>query len=186
MELLKKIINNNRALFDDSEPENGHFNRFENKLKAYHRRKMVLSIPFLLKTAAVLLLLVMSSYLTYKYFITGNDITNFNRITVGDISPEYQEMEIYYTSLVNQQFEQINRLFIDDSTEKKIVIRELSEMDEMLNSLTDELNTNPNDERIISTIIEYYQLKIEILNRIIYHLKNVKPLNKSSHEKIEI
>jgi len=63
---------------------------------------------------------------------------------------------------------------------------ELSEMDSLFVNLQAEYKANPNDERIINAMIEYYQTKLDIVNTIKTDLENVKNLKNKKHENTEI
>ena len=47
-------------------------------------------------------------------------------------------------------------------------------MDSLFNTLKKEYELNPNDERIINAMIDYYQTKLDIVNRIKTDLEKVK------------
>jgi hypothetical protein len=64
--------------------------------------------------------------------------------------------------------------------------QELSEMDSLFVNLKQEYQTNPNDERIINAMIEYYQTKLEIVNTIKTDLEKVKQLKNKGDENTEI
>ena len=59
-------------------------------------------------------------------------------------------------------------------------------MDSLFVNLQQEYKANPNDERIINAMIEYYQTKLEIVNTIKTDLENVKILKNKKHENTEM
>lgn len=98
------------------------------------------------------------------------------------------EVEQFYTQKVSLTYKQMNRknLFTDEE-QKKIVMYELAEMDSIYNNLKKDLKTNPDDERIISAMIEHYQLKLEIMNSILGQLYEINHIYKQTdHENNEI
>ena len=186
MKDLEKIIRKNRSVFDSDEPNDGHFDRFEQKLKEFNKNKKSFSFTYLLKVAAIAVLVLLSGL-----WVFDNIPKNQNRtgIALSDVSPEYNEVEMYYTHLVNQKYNELDQFNFIDSTQKKMLINELTEMDKMYESLKKDLQTSPNDERVINAMIQHYRLKVKIMNQIVYQLqqaKNYKEKNSDNNESTEI
>ncbi len=185
MNKLEKQIQAMRQKFDSEEPSSGHMERFEQKL---HRqsRSLFSRIPYALKAAVVLLLVALSSILIYEqariYY------SNQRVLSLQDISYEFGEAEFYYTSLINNKYQEINRLNIDDPKQKKMLMVELDEMDKLFHSLQKDFQVNPTDRRVINAMISHYQLKLEVMSQIISHLEEVNQVNNKyeNHESKEI
>jgi hypothetical protein len=67
-------------------------------------------------------------------------------------------------------------------TEKQMMNNELVEFEERFKNLQTDLAANPNDERVINAMLEYYQSKLEIINMIVNKLQEVKQEKNKSHE----
>jgi hypothetical protein len=184
MSELEKYIKENREAFN-SEPKAGHFDRFSEKLDQLPSGRKVSLFPRILKVAAIAILVVLSSLWTYeKVFQHSSE----NGIALGDVSPEYREVEHYYKQQINIRYEEINNdhLFTD-SIQKKMVLKELSEMDSIYNCMKKDLKTNPNDERVINTMIEHYRLKVQVMNNLLEQLQKIQTNQKQiSHENNQI
>ncbi len=185
MNKLEKYIRDNHQSFQ-VEPNEGHFDRFKAKMdkQASAGRKIKL-FPQVLKVASIVVLIVISSLWTYEKLSTKNISDG---ISLSDISPEYMEVEQFYAQKVNLTYKQMNRtnLFTDEK-QKIIVMHELAEMDSIYNNLKKDLKTNPDDERVISAMIEHYQLKLEIMNNILGQLYEINQTYKQTdHENTEI
>lgn len=177
---IEKIIKENKDFFNSSEPAKGHFERFENKLKIFSRgdglplrgytnkAKKIISISYLLKAASIAILITISILWTYNKLTTDPIKQSPEGIALKDISPEYEEVEIYYSSLVNSKLNNLLQHFKtdDDLEEKQEILDELSEFDSLYTSLQIELQANPDNEKIINAMIENYQLKAEIIDRV--------------------
>ena len=72
-----------------------------------------------------------------------------------------------------------------DSTQKNIVMNELTEMDAMYEALKKDLTTNPDDERVINAMIQHYQLKVEVMNQIVNQLRQAKNINNQKSDNYE-
>lgn len=188
MDQIEKTIRENRELFDVSEPAEGHFDRFSDKLKSQPQKGG--GIPWLtyLKAASIAILVLFSSLWVYETFMNkpGAD----KGISLGEISPEYREVEVYYTSMVNARYDEIDHcVFPEDSLQKEILKKELSDMDSIFVNLQIEFQVNPTDDRVIHAMIDHYEYKLEVMNQILDQLKqlNIQELkNDTNHEKANI
>jgi hypothetical protein len=183
MDKLDKIFFEHRADFDE-EPQNGHFERFEQRLNQSEtkNRKPLLS-PFL-KVAAVLVIVLLSANL----FFTIRSSKQKNKETASTRN-EIKEASFYYTSKINTGIRELETMAnegIGSPSEIVQIKHELSEMDSLFLNLQQEYKANPNDERIINAMIEYYQTKLDIVNTIKTDLENVKQLKRKYNENTEM
>jgi len=179
MDKLDKIFFENRDDFDE-EPRDGHFERFEQRLKQAKKKqqKPILS-PFL-KVAAVLVIVLLSANL----FFTIRSPKQKNKETAANRN-EMNEASFYYTSKINTGIRELETMAnegIGSTTEIVQIKHELSEMDSLFVNLQQEYKANPNDERIINAMIEYYQTKLDIVNTIKTDLENVKQQKRKYNE----
>jgi len=183
MKNIEDIIRENKELFNGAEPSEGHFRRFEMKLQMRFSTGTIKRsiVPYLLKAAVVTLLVTLSSLWTWDNFIRPDR----NRMALGDVSPQYREVENYYSHQVNlMETELVNLDFQNHPEQKEMLINEMKGMDSVYVQLQHELKANPNDERIINAMIEHYQTKVEIMSYILDQLKAVRneSINKSEDE----
>ena len=184
MENIDKIIRNNRELFDTTDPNEGHFNRFAAKLKQQKRKNHSLTYTFLLKAASIAILVTLSFLWTYDNLIKPS--SENSGITLSEVSDEYREVEVYYKQQVNLRYGQIRNMDIfSDSIQKSTLLKELSDMDSIYTNLQDELESNPKDKRIINAMIEHYQLKVDVMNQILLQLEQIKNENLTKNENHE-
>ena len=181
MKSIDDTIRNNKDFFEDAEPSEGHLERFNRKLeKRFQVNTITRSIvPYLLKAAVVTLLITLSSLWTWDHFIR----TGSSRMTLGQVSPQYKEVENYYVHQVNlMEGEIVNVDLKNNPAQKTILLKELKSMDSTYVSLQKELKANPNDERIINAMIEHYQTKLEVMTYIVNQLKTIRNDNQNKKE----
>jgi len=190
MKDINKIIHENRSVFDSFEPDEGHFERFEQKLNQHHKSKSktktktkTFTLGYILKAAVVALLVVISGLWVYDKTLAP-PVTK-NGIALREISPEYREVEMYYANLVNQKYNEINDFAFMDSTQKEMLVNELNEMDSIYENLKKDLTMNPNDDRVINAMIQHYQLKVEVMNQILTQLHEVKNTEQEKSDNYE-
>jgi hypothetical protein len=186
MKTIEELIRNNKDLFEDKEPSEGHFDRFSVKLEIRCHTKAKRSIvPYLLRAAVVTLLVTLSSLWTWDHFIR----TGSSRMTLGQVSPQYKEVENYYIHQVSlMEGEIVNTDLKNNPDQKETLMKEMKSMDSVYVSLQKELKVNPNDERIINAMIEHYQTKLEVMTYIVNQLKTIRNdnLNKKEDEKVSL
>jgi cytochrome c-type biogenesis protein CcmH/NrfG len=171
MKTIDNYIRNNLEKFDTEEPLSGHAERFSAKLKRNYG--MISGNIWLMvaRVAAVILFGLIISYVIVHEF----DQLKMNSVgkNAAISNPELLETEQFYTSQLNIYYKRIQNLgFNNNLKEKKKVLNELSEMDKQVQAMKRDLQQNPDDERIVSAIINFYQLKIEIMDMIIMHTQN--------------
>ncbi len=180
MKNIEEIIRENRNLFEDAEPMDGHIERFNWKLeKRLHSKETKRSIvPYLLRAAVVTVLVTLSSLWVWDHFIRAD-----KGMTLGEVSPQYREVENYYIHQVNMMEGEIKNDEATSSPEQKAELqKELQSMDSAYVQLKKELKANPSDERIINAMIEHYQTKVEVMSYIVSQLKAIRNENQNKHE----
>ena len=181
MKTIEDIIRNNKESFDGAEPPDGHFERFSRKLEIRYGVKTIKRsiVPYLLKAAVVTILVTLSSLWTWDHFIRSDR----NSMTLGEVSPQYKEVENYYVHQVSiMESEIVNIDFKNNPEQNKMLIAEMNSMDSVYVQLKKELKANPNDERIINAMIEHYQTKVEVMSYIVNQLKAIRNENQKNTE----
>lgn len=176
MKELEKILRDHKDQFDDQEPQDGHFENFLEKINKQKKRNLFESIPSVLKVAVIVTFIIVSGLIGYQ-------IRNMegNHLGLGAISPEYREVELFYTANINSQLGMLKQLGgFDKKQHQSILNEELKDMDKRYSQLKKELELHPDDDRIIQAMIEYYQVKTSVLNRIIEQLYQVKKQNRNN------
>lgn len=178
MKTIDELLRENKDFFEDAEPMEGHFERFSRKLEMRFRKEAPKKsiVPYLLRAAVVTLLVTLSSLYTWDNFIRPEK----TGMTLGQVSPEYKEVENYYIHQVNLMEDELSGIALTDEEQKKTLMNELKSMDSVKISLQKELKANPNDERIINAMIEHYQTKLEVMSYIVTQLKAIHDQNNNS------
>ena len=187
MKNIEEIIRNNKDFFEEAEPSTGHLERFNRKLERRFQINTIKRsiVPYLLRAAVVTLLVTLSSLWTWDHFIR----TGSSRMTLGQVSPQYKEVENYYVHQVNMMESEIVNVDLKNNPEQKnMLLKEMKNMDSTYVSLQKELKANPNDERIINAMIEHYQTKLEVMTYIVNQLKTIRNdnQNKQENEKVNL
>lgn len=188
---IEELIQKNIDALNDNEPMEGHFQRFEEKLKAQHKTRRI-SYKSVLQLAAAVVFVFLLTNQAFIYFSTDSQglILNAGKskeATLASVSPEYKEVEFYYTTSINSGISQWNELmnngFISED-EQAMMQEELAEFERLYKTLQSDLAANPNDERVINAMLEFYQTKLSLINMIVNKLEDVKQQKNNHNENI--
>ena len=185
---IEEIILNNLKELNDFEPKEGHFERFQAKLNVQQKKKKItLNLVWKVAAAVVFVLLAVNQANIYFSPDKQNQILSNNNsdFSLASVSPEYKEVEFYYTNAINVGLNQWNTLMADgyiSAEEQELMDIELSDFETRYKNLQTDLAANPNDERVINAMLEYYQSKLEIINMIVNKLQEVKQQKNNNNE----
>jgi hypothetical protein len=185
---IEEIILKNLKELNDLEPMDGHLERFQAKLNKRNKKKLI-TFSLVWKVAAAVVFVLLAVNQANIYFSPekqNENLTGSNsEFSLASVSPEYKEVEFYYTNAINVGLNQWNNLeaggFISE-TEKELMNTELSEFEIRFKNLQTDLAANPNDERVINAMLEYYKAKLDIINMIVNKLQEVKQTKNNKHE----
>lgn len=172
MESLEKYIRSNRDSFDEKEPSDGHFDRFLQKIETRKpARKVNL---FMVAAAAAISGIILTGTLGLLVNGSSNSIFSKSELTLSVISPELEEVENYYLSQINSKNNLINSLKKNSSPEvESVVNKAIIDMDLGYNLLKKDLTMNPKQQRVVSAMIQQYQVRVDMLDQILKTLQNV-------------
>lgn len=186
---IEELILRNLRELNDSEPSEGHLERFEARLQAMDRKqkKPVFDLVWKIAAAAVFAFLLVNQAVIWFSAdpVTRETNTVAEKISLGDISADYEEVEFYYTNAISvglNQWENLVAQGLISQEEQQMLDEELSEFEAVYNKLQGDLAISPNDERVINAMLEYYQTKLSLINMIVDKLHEVKQKNNISYE----
>jgi hypothetical protein len=161
-----------------------HFRKFEALLKSKMHKQKPKQKPFKWLSIAASIVLLIS--LGIKFYPTElieaypKEIKT-NQITLGNISPEFNTIEAYYTNSINIEISQL-----DLSDESKDIVDgyllKIAKLTKEYKSLTKELNTKGVNDATIDALISNLQLRLQLLQRLKKQLKQLKNLNTKQNE----
>ena len=191
---IEEMILKNMEALNNNEPLDGHFERFEKKLNTKNKTRNI-TWKGVLKIAAVVIFVMLATNQISIYFspetkglagLVLNKTENTN-ISLASLSPEYTEVEFYYTTSINTGLDQWNKLSkagLISEDEQAMMDDELKDFENMYKNLQQDLAANPNDERVINAMLEFYQVKLSVITMIVNKLEEVKQQKNNHYENI--
>lgn len=186
---IEKLILNNLKELNNDEPPAGHFQRFEAKLEGLDKKKKIISLNLVWKVAAAAVFAFLMVNQGIIWFSPEKEIENVEKMgakmTLASVSPQYEEVEFYYTNAISGGLSQWEKLVSEgliSDEEQQMMSYELKEFEEVFKNLQTDLSANPNDERVIHAMLEYYQTKLSLINMIVEKLEEVKQTKSRDYE----
>jgi hypothetical protein len=172
MKKIEEIIKNNKEVFSDLEPSDGHFERFSEKLNAehQHRESWFERYAIAIRIAAGVLIFLAVSTLIYTDRLPGIKNLFTQRLASAELPLELVEAMQYYNILSDKKVNQIDELAssTDEATRiKEKAENELKVLEENATDLENEYAQNPNNERILNALLLNQRKKAEILDKIL-------------------
>ena len=109
-----------------------------------------------------------------------------DKVAMNEIPASVIEADQYYSTQVNQRVDEIRAFTFDNVNEKAVLLEELEELDIYQQQLMKDLEANPDDERVINAMIKHYQVKLDVMDQIIYQLNQLKTETDKDNEKKSI
>jgi hypothetical protein len=175
MSMIEEKIKKNRDLFDEAQPGEGHFDRFQSKLDTLH------SVPAsgarwysgrLFRVAAVIVALLGFSVISYLVI----PFDSSNQLAANTLPREIQEAKMYYDQQANEKLRKINECASSTSEAsyiQKVVSNEISLLDSNSVKLVEELQNDKDNKRLINALIRNYKTKSDLLDDILNRICHI-------------
>mmetsp|Transcript_15566 Transcript_15566/g.18093 ORF Transcript_15566/g.18093 Transcript_15566/m.18093 type:complete len:192 (-) Transcript_15566:902-1477(-) len=173
---------------ENIELSNKHSMKFEALLKQemHSKKNKIFSFRWLSIAASIVLLISIGIQFNSNQNIEPEltDVKSNSKqkeITLGNISPEFNTIETYYTNSINLEISQL-----DLSEENKDLVDsyllKIAELTKEYKSLTKELNTKGVNDATIDALIRNLQLRLQLLQRLKKQMNEFKNLNTKQNE----
>lgn len=164
---------------DVAEPNEGHQDRFKEKLRRSNDKgrggkiRMLWS-PLLGAVAAILIIVIIAG-------------TSFGNLTdkgdLAGISPEMKETQEFYTTLIKTELAKLEAANTPET--EKLVNDALAQMDKLdldYERLKKDLKKSGQDKRVIFAMITNLQQRIDILTNVMEQIEKIKELKNPNNE----
>ncbi|WP_424963596.1 hypothetical protein [Ekhidna sp.] len=167
---LEKFIMDNREAFDTATPTDKTWSKIDQRLT-----KKGSVWPSIWKVAAML-------FMASTIFLMIDKNTDEKEGPI--LSEEFTQAEDYYVTLINQKRQAIKSQLTPEQHEQFLV--EIDQLDSMYVELKKTYQTNASNDRVMDAMINNLQLRLDILNKQLDILENIKNQNNESDISIEI
>ncbi len=187
---LEKFIKDNRTDFDRQMPSFELWHKIETEIQGGATGKKLTSAtsrrfgPRFFRVAASIAILIMAAGWG-GYYLGQPSAAETSQELLVEIAPDFPELEQYYTEEIQEKYSRLVSLSYDATLEK-----DLDQVDQAMEELREELTHAPreNAAAIVSQMIQNYQIKVQILERVLERLEageqGAKDLNTKQNEVI--
>lgn len=157
--------------FDCETPNEGHKNRFEDKLKVFNGNEESKAS----KTRILWLTLGSIAATILLFFSIGIFNPDHNELEdLADVSAEMAETQQFFTLAINQELEKIDgqrspetQKLIDDA------MAQLQILEKDYKTLQDDLNVSGDDQRVIFAMITNFQNRVDLLQTVLEQINEI-------------
>lgn len=187
MDTLEKFITDHRTELDDATPRPEVWDKIEAALDGTAKVRKLPRNYRLWQIAAVGLLLMVAGIGIGKFGLSsaGGQGTLTNASTPGSslaaVAPEHAEAELFFNRQIAQKVKQLRKLGSGQQVEKDLAL-----LEDQMKELKQAYEEAPGDRKefIVSAMIENYQLRIQLLERVLEELEFNKQIeNTTDNEK---
>ncbi|MGO4288044.1 hypothetical protein [Chitinophaga sp. RAB17] len=181
---FESFIQQHREEFEVPGPSPRVWEAMEKELNNQRKGRVVQLLQKNWFKAAVILVLLVNAGALF-YFAKHKQ---HQQQELAVIAPEMQEAKAYYTSRINEKLELINAYPVNELGLDSAARKELELRNDTYKALEKELKNNPGNERIRAALVRYYQLKLDLLDKILEELqhKRVTPAHTKKQYEAEI
>lgn len=184
---LEDYIRENREAFDDAVPSLKVWAAIDKELSTQTSTEPKTSRRFplwrVMTMAASVVLLLGVGAIIGRQLSLGNSVQN-NLALDNEVSREVEDMKAYYETEIKNKEAQLVQY-----NERKNIAPDLAQIDQHLEELMEELKSVPagSEEQVINAMINSYQVKAAILEKVLENLKNTKSqTNKNDSDETNI
>jgi hypothetical protein len=174
---LESIFREITPVLDKEEPLKGHGERFLSKLQAHNAQGSKGASWWKPLAVAASVLFAFGIFLGAATDVfSGGD-------SLAEVSPEVSNTERYFAGVIEQQLQLLEQ---EDSPEaRKLVSDAMVQLDQLENEygqLKTDLLEGGNQKILLSAIVQNFQMRIDLLEKVMEKLENVKKLKTQDDE----
>ncbi len=168
-------IKSNLAFFESQEPDEGHRERFIQRLDKKDPRKRIINFSLFGNIAAAVIITVTVGFLAINHFKEAK--TENLYITQIAYSEDMMELQDYYDRLSIEKLNNIDNVATDNNEAdrlKKKALKKMDKLDANLAMIEKEYAKNPECKKLKKAIIDNKKKKVEVVDNIVEQASNAK------------
>ncbi|WP_303920946.1 hypothetical protein [Draconibacterium sediminis] len=169
---LEKYLKEQRLKLDVEDPEPDIV--WEGIRNQLHQNKKQNLPQWFWKVAAIFLFVVSATY----FVVNETSDKQMVIVQLSDISEELGNKEASLQKVVNAKWEMVEQELPEDNSEIQFLLNELNNLDQIYATYQKDLNNTIDNEPVIHVLLDYYEKKIKVLNRILLEIEK-----QENHEK---
>ncbi len=165
---LEKYLKEQRLRLDVEEPE--HDIVWEGIRSGLQQNKKQGLPQWFWKVVAIFIFIVSATY----FVVNETSEKQVVVVTLSDISKELGTQEAQLKQVVNAKWAEVQKELPEKDTNLQFLLDELNDLDEIYATYQKDLNNTIDNEPVIYAMLDYYEKKIRVLNRILMEIDKQK------------
>lgn len=158
---LEEFVRNNRQGFDQLEPSQKVWENISAASKKTKTRRLNV---YLLRVAAVFIVVVVTSVMLYKSTILS---PGYSEIIDDPEMRELMEAETFYAQQVSGKLKEIRKCYITFPELKVEIESDLTELEFMYNELKNDLRENISNKAVIEAMIDNNRKRLKLVDEVL-------------------
>jgi predicted CopG family antitoxin len=104
----------------------------------------------------------------------------------SELYQEIRETELYYSQMVSQRYNELRPYLAGDPAAEEMLALDMTELDEVYGQLKEDLKDNASNPEVIEAMILNYRVKLEILEDLLYQLKEKENQDDEENESVSL
>jgi len=165
---LEKYLKEQRLRLDVEEPE--HDIVWEGIRSGLQQNKKQGLPQWFWKVAAIFIFVVLATY----FMVNETSEKRVVVVTLSDISQELGNQEAQLKQVVKTKWEEVQKELPEKNADLQFLLDELNDLDEIYATYQKDLNNTIDNEPVIYAMLDYYEKRIRVLNRILMEIDKQK------------
>jgi hypothetical protein len=162
---LEDFVRQNREQFDRREPDPSIWLKINPARVPVAKERR--SLRWLRVAAAVAMIFAGST--AGIYFLTGD--RSHAEESFSEMYAEIRETEQYYSRMVSERYSELKPYLLNDPVAEEMLNMDMEELDQVYSELKEDLKDNASNSEVLEAMILNYRVKLEILEDLLYQLK---------------
>lgn len=187
MSRFEKYVKDNKEEFESSPLPLGHDDRFMQRLMDFRQYavKSNGNRKWLLYAAAIVIVLL--SIPATLYFFDENSQMEYS--VENYLNNEQQEAHIYYVASIESGFSTLEKMLSNSELPKeqyKVLEEVMANFETKQNEIIKDLNVSAGDERVVDALLDYYRIKLEVINGMVQKLESLNENENETEQNVEL
>lgn len=165
---IEKYLKEQRLKLDVEEPEQDII--WEGIRSGLHDKKRNTLPDWFWKVAAIFIFVISATY----FVVNETSEKQIVVVQLSDISNDLGEQENQLKQLVDLKWNQVQQQLPEGNTDLQFLLDELNELDKIYTIYQKDLNQTINNEPVIRAMLDNYEKRIKILNRLVLEIEKQK------------
>ena len=177
---LEDFVRQHREQFDLHEPDPSVWLKIQPAETPASRERR--SLRWLRVAAAVAVIFAGST--AGIYFLKGGqaEVDRYG----SELYQEIRETELYYSQMVSQRYDELRPYLASDPAAEEMLALDMTELDEVYTQLKEDLKDNASNPEVVEAMILNYRVKLEILEDLLYQLKEKENQDDEKNESVSL